>query len=155
MLRLIRKLPAPIPCSARITLPFGLRQRSRFKANLDDGREAGVLLPRGGILRHGDCLAADDGTAVFVQAASEMVSTARAVDPMQVAHAAYHLGNRHVPLQLGENWLRYAEDHVLDAMLASLGLEMIHECAPFEPVGGAYSNHVHPHRRQHDLRLSE
>lgn len=145
MLRLVQKLDTPVPCSAAMTLRFDARQRSRFKALLDDGREAGVWLPRGGVLRGGDCLLGEDGTTVVVHAAPEAVSTGRASEVMNLIEAAYHLGNRHVPLQLGDGWLRYARDHVLDAMLVSLGLTVVHELAPFEPLNGAYGAHSQGH----------
>lgn len=150
MLRITDKLDAPVPCSARLTLPFELRQKSRFKARLDDGREVGLVLPRGGLLRGGDCLVADDGTTVLVQAAPEAVSTAYAHGAKLLAEAAYHLGNRHVRLQIGDGWARYLRDHVLDAMVAALGLQVAHECAPFEPLGGAYSAHGHGHTLSHE-----
>lgn len=145
MLRLVEKLAVPARCSATLTLNFETRQRSRFKTVLDDGREAGVWLPRGGVLRDGDCLLGEDGTTVVVRAAAEAVSTGRTADAMKLTEAAYHLGNRHVALQLGDGWLRYAHDHVLDAMLASLGLTVAHELVPFEPLSGAYSSHAHGH----------
>lgn len=145
MLRISRKLPAAVACSVCLTLPFELRQKSRFKAALDDGRAVGLFLPRGGTLRDGDCLAAEDGTMVRVQAAPEAVSTARAVSSKALAEAVYHLGNRHVGLQIGDGWLRYARDHVLDDMVAALGLTVCHELAPFEPLGGAYAAHQHSH----------
>ena len=145
MLRISRKLPTAAACDACITLPFERRQKSRFKANLDDGRAVGLFLPRGGTLRDGDCLAADDGTLVRVQAAPEAVSTAHAASSKILAEAVYHLGNRHVALQIGDGWLRYARDHVLDDMVAVLGLEVCHEQAPFEPLGGAYAGHHHGH----------
>jgi urease accessory protein len=98
-----------------------------------------VIIERGQVLRGGDRLQADDGTVVEVRAAPETVSTARADDARQLLRAAYHLGNRHVALQLGESWLRYLHDHVLDQMLAGLGLRVWVEAAPFEPESGAYA----------------
>ena len=128
--------------TASLTLPFDLRQRSRLRATLDDGREVGLFLPRGTVLRGGDRLLAAD----------ETVSTVRA--PVQrLLHAAYHLGNRHVPLQIGEGWLRYGHDHVLDDMVRGLGMEVDCEQAPFEPEGGAYGGghgHSHGHSHGHD-----
>ena len=136
--------------TATLTLPFDLRQRSRLRATLDDGREVGLFLPRGTVLRGDDQLLAADGTVVEVRAADETVSTVRA--PVQrLLRAAYHLGNRHVPLQIGEGWLRYGHDHVLDDMVRGLGLEVSCEQAPFEPEGGAYGGgHSHGHSHDHD-----
>jgi urease accessory protein len=128
-----------------LTLPFELRQKSRFRAKLDDGRDVGVMLSRGKILNAGDLLRADDGSVIQIKAASEHVTTASDADRLLIARACYHLGNRHVPLQIGETWLRYLQDHVLDEMIKSLGLSINHEHAPFEPETGAYSGHVHTH----------
>ena len=118
---------------------------------LDNGEEAGLFLERGSILRHGDLLLADDGRVVEVQAATETVSTVRTDNGLLLARACYHLGNRHVALQIGPGWLRYAHDHVLDDMLRGFGLRITVEQAPFEPEGGAYvaSSHAHAHAHSH------
>jgi urease accessory protein len=130
--------------AATLTLPFDLRQRSRMRTRLDSGEDAGLLLPRGTVLRDGDLLRTDNGLVVRVVAAAEDVSTAASADPTRLARAAYHLGNRHIPLQIGAGWLRYRYDHVLDAMMAELGLRVIREQAPFEPEAGAYAQgHTH------------
>ena len=130
-------------------LPFNERSKSRLRAVLDNGEEAGLFLERGSILRHGDLLLADDGRVVEVQAATETVSTVRTDNGLLLARACYHLGNRHVALQIGPGWLRYAHDHVLDDMLRGFGLRITVEQAPFEPEGGAYvaasHSHAHPH----------
>lgn len=132
--------------SAVLTLVFDERQKSRLRATLDDGREVGIFLPRGTVLRHGDRLAASDGTIVRVRAAPETVSVVVATTPLSIARAAYHLGNRHVALQIKEESLYYRHDHVLDDMVRGLGLEVRVEEAPFEPEPGAYaSNHHHRH----------
>ena len=123
---------------ASLTLAFELRQKSRQRARLDDGTEIGLRLPRGSVLRHGDRLRAGDGRLIEVRAALEPVSAARADDPLLLTRAAYHLGNRHVPLQIDPPTLRYLHDHVLDAMLRGLGLSVTREQAPFEPEAGAY-----------------
>ena len=129
---------------AALTLPFELRQKSRLRTRLDDGREVGLFLPRGAVLRQGDLLRADDGLVIQVVAAPEAVSTATADDPLLLTRAAYHLGNRHVPLQIEAHWLRYQHDHVLDDMLVKLGLAVVNEQVPFEPEPGAYGD-SHPH----------
>ena len=141
------------PATATLTLPFELRQRSRLRARLDDGREVGLFLARGTVLRGGDRLRAADGTVVSVEAAAERVSTVRADGLGPLVHAAYHLGNRHVPLQIGSSWLRYEHDHVLDAMVRGLGLEVVTEDAPFEPESGAYAqghSHGQAHHHHHE-----
>jgi urease accessory protein len=137
--------PAP---ELRLVLPFGERSKSRLRAVLDNGEEAGLFLERGSVLRNGDLLLADDGRVVEVQAAPETVSTVHTENVLMLARASYHLGNRHVPLQIGPGWLRYVHDHVLDDMLRGFGLEVTVEKAPFEPEGGAYvaaASHTHAH----------
>src|SRR5688500_11264219 len=100
-----------------LTLPYDSRKRSRQRVELDDGRIVALLLPRGTVLRGGDRLLLGAAEVVLVKAAPESVSTVTASDPVQLARVAYHLGNRHVPLQVGPGWLRYQHDHVLDAMV--------------------------------------
>jgi urease accessory protein len=104
------------------------------------------------VLRGGDRLLADDGRVIEVHAAPETVSTVRTDDRLMLERACYHLGNRHVPLEIGPGWLRYQHDHVLDDMLAGFGLAVVVEHAPFEPEGGAYvsasnahASHAHSH----------
>ena len=145
-LQVVERLNADLPAQATLTLPFELRQKSRLRTRLDSGEEVGLFLPRGAVLRHGDRLRATDGRVVEVCAAPEIVSTGRTDDPLRLARAAYHLGNRHVALQLGPGWLRYLHDHVLDGMVRELGLEVVCEQAPFEPEAGAYGGgHHHGH----------
>ena len=136
--------------TGRLTLPFDLRQKSRLRAALDDGREIGLFLPRGTVLRHGDRLQTTAGEWIEVRAAHERVSTATSDDPLLLLRAAYHLGNRHVPLQIDTHWLRYRHDHVLDAMLQQLGLSVRPEPAQFEPEVGAYGGGHHHHHHTHD-----
>lgn len=145
-LRIVERLNENLPARATLTLPFDLRQKSRLRTRLDSGEEVGLFLPRGTVLRHGDRLRAADGRVIEVRAAPETVSTARTDEPLLLARAAYHLGNRHVALQLGPGWLRYLHDHVLDGMVRELGLDVIGEQAPFEPEAGAYGGgHHHGH----------
>jgi urease accessory protein len=133
----------------RLHLPFSERSRSRLRAVMDNGEEAGLFLERGSILRGGDLLLADDGRVVEVQAAAESVSTVHSDNALLLARACYHLGNRHVALQIGSGWLRYQHDHVLDDMLRGFGLEVHVELASFEPEGGAYVSHAHAHTHSH------
>ena len=136
-----------------LTMRFEDRRRSRMRARLDDGREAAVLLPRGTILRDGDRLReAEGGLVVTVRAAAQTLSHVHISDELLLARAAYHLGNRHVPVQIGRGWLAYEHDHVLDGMLEELGLQVEILIAPFEPEGGGYrqaadgeSAHGHAH----------
>ena len=151
-LKLDRNLDQPRAADRKLVLPFGERSKSRLRAVLDNGEEAGLFLERGSVLRHGDLLLADDGRVIEVQAAPESVSTVHTGDGLMLARASYHLGNRHVALQIGAGWLRYQHDHVLDDMLRGLGLEVVIEELPFEPEGGAYvtaSQHTHAHAHPH------
>ena len=135
--------------AAQLVLPFELRQKSRLRARLSTGAEAGLLLERGTVLRGGDLLRADDGSVIEVVAALETVSTVRESDAMRLARAGYHLGNRHVAVQIGPGWLRYGHDHVLDDMVRGLGLTVVVEQAPFEPEAGAYAHDHEPHHHEH------
>jgi urease accessory protein len=135
---------------ASLTLSFEARRKSRLRASLDDGREVAVFLARGTILREGDCLCDDDERVpVVVRAIAETLSVAHTTDRHLLARAAYHLGNRHVPLQIGPDWLAYGHDHVLDDMVRALGLAVIVEQRPFEPESGGYS-HGHGHEEHHE-----
>jgi urease accessory protein len=133
----------------RLRLPYGERCKSRARHFLDNGEEAGLFLERGSILRDGDLLLADDGRVVEVQASEESVSTVHTDNALMLARACYHLGNRHVALQIGTGWLRYQHDHVLDDMLRGFGLQVTVELAPFEPEGGAYVSHAHANSHSH------
>lgn len=137
---------------ARLVLPFELRQRSRLLATIDSGEEIGLTLPRGTVLRGGDRLQASDGRIVEVVAAPEELSLVQSEDARLLARAAYHLGNRHVAVQITGNSLCFAHDHVLDAMVRGLGLAVTSAQLPFEPEAGAYaqaSAHDHGHSHGH------
>lgn len=136
-----------------VRLPFDERKKSRLKTAAENGEALGFMLPRGHILRDGTRLQDERGRLIEVKAADEVVSTVSSDDAFQVMRAAYHLGNRHVPLQIGAGWLRYQHDHVLDDMVVGLGLTVTVEQAPFEPEDGAYAGghtHGHGHDHSHD-----
>ncbi|MGE0155372.1 MAG: urease accessory protein UreE [Reyranellaceae bacterium] len=136
--------------STRLVLPFELRQRSRLLAVMESGEEVGLILPRGTVLRGGDRLQSSDGRLVEVVAAPEEVSIVRSADARELARAAYHLGNRHVALQITADSIRYLKDHVLDDMLRGLGLKVDADLLPFEPEAGAYSgSHALAHTGDH------
>jgi urease accessory protein len=146
MLTITQRLTDSAPATQRLVLPFDLRQKSRLRARLESGSEVGLFLERGIVLRGGDLLLAEDGTVIEVVAAPETVSTVRDSNATRLAKAAYHLGNRHVPVQIGNGWLRYGHDHVLDDMVRQMGLTVSIEQAPFEPEAGAYGGgHSHSH----------
>ncbi|MFN3880011.1 MAG: urease accessory protein UreE [Nitrincola lacisaponensis] len=154
MIRLTEKLDTPQVADASLSLTIDQRIRSRLKVTLDDGRDAGVFLPRGLILRGGDCLRSDCGLIVEIKASAETVSTVHCEDNLLLARVSYHLGNRHVPLQIAPGFVRYQHDHVLDAMVKGLGAQVVCEQQPFEPEAGAYSSegggHHHSHDHDHD-----
>jgi urease accessory protein len=135
---------------ASLTLPFEKRQICRQRVMLDNGDEASLIIDRGTVLRDGDMLATEDGRLIQVRAAEETISTVYTEDCQQLARAAYHLGNRHVSLEVQPGRLRYLHDHVLDHMVHELGLEVVVEDAPFEPESGAYGHgHEHGHGQGH------
>jgi urease accessory protein len=139
MLLLMEKYRGAGAVGDTLTLPFEQRQKSRQRVVLDSGQEAGIALPPGTSLYDGDLLRGPGDLLVKVRAASELLSVARTADPLRLARACYHLGNRHVPVQVGPGWVRYGHDHVLDQMLLGLGMEVGCEQLPFEPEPGAYA----------------
>lgn len=154
MLKFERKVVNGTPTTT-VTLPRDQREKSRLKVTLDDGREAGLFFEKGTSFQDGDLIISDDGTLlVEIKAANETVSSVYCDDPLQLARACYHLGNRHIPLQIDEGILRYQHDHVLDDMVRGFGLDVKTEQAPFEPEAGAYSGGSHGggghHHHSHD-----
>ncbi|MFA0660588.1 urease accessory protein UreE [Vibrio splendidus] len=132
-----------------LSLPIDSRIKSRLKVMLDDGRNAGLFLPRGHILRGGEQVSSECGLVVEVKAAPETVSTVYCEDLLLLTRVAYHLGNRHVPLQVEAGWVRYQHDHVLDEMVEGLGAKVTTEKQPFEPEGGAYGGRSGGHHHHH------
>jgi urease accessory protein len=127
-----------------LILPFDLRIRSRLRTHLASGEEAVLRTERGAILRGGECLKSEDGRVVRVSAAPENVMHVTCADQFELTRAAYHLGNRHVPVEIGDGYLRIAADHVLCDMLLGLGAKVQELEAPFEPESGAYGGgHQH------------
>ena len=134
-----------------LKLPFELRNKSRFSEKLSDGREAHFFLPRGNVLVGDDILIGDDGSMIRVAPADQQVVTIASGDAQQLMRAAYHLGNRHIPVQVGNGFLRIEPDSVLEGMIQQLGLQAKHELAPFEPEVGAYGGgHRHSHAETFD-----
>jgi urease accessory protein len=148
---------SPARLEGSVVLDFDARQRHRFLAKLEGGGELAVELPRGTVLADGEYLETAEGVGVLVRAAAEELSVARAADPLLVARVAYHLGNRHVALQIERDGVKYRHDHVLDDLCRRLGAEVGFEQAPFAPEGGAYGRgghhehrgHRHGHRHDH------
>jgi urease accessory protein len=141
MITLVKRNNGAAETHGTVCLHWEQRVKSRLRVRLDSGEEAGIFMPRGTVLRGGDMLSSEEGRAVLVLAAPEMVSTVRTGDPLLLARICYHLGNRHVALEIGKDYARYLHDHVLDKMVQGLGGEVELEESPFEPEYGAYGDH--------------
>ena len=139
--------PVLVKRASTVELDWDVRQKSRFDATDSLGRQLGVFLPRGTLVRGGDVLVAEDGSMVKVIAAPQAVLRITACtvhgSPFDLTRAAYHLGNRHVPIELKPDHLKIEPDHVLAAMLRSMHLIVGEVSEAFEPEGGAYSSGGH------------
>lgn len=140
--------------AATVELDWDVRQKSRFDAADSQGRQLAVFLPRGTVVRGGDVLVAEDGTLIRVIAAKQPVLVITHVDGrgtlFDLVRAAYHLGNRHVPVELKPDHLKIEPDHVLADMLRAMHLVVNETLAAFEPEGGAYGAHgAHGHSPGH------
>ena len=150
--------------ASTITLDWDTRQKSRFDATDSTGRALGVFLPRGSVVRGGDVLVAEDGSLVRVEAAPQAVLRITACtehgSPFDLTRAAYHLGNRHVPIELKPDHLKIEPDHVLADMLRAMHMTVVAVSESFEPENGAYGDHGdhgghgghagHAHGHSHD-----
>ena len=143
MLTIRDRAPAGAQADADLVLPFELRQKSRLLTRLATGEETGLVLDRGSVLRGGDRLRAEDGRVVRVVAAAEALMEAACDDATALARCAFHLGNRHTPVEVRAGALRFATDDVLAAMLRGLGATVTAVTAPFEPEAGAYATGHH------------
>ena len=129
-----------------VELTFDIRQKSRFRATLKNGTDIGADLPRTGILRSGSYIATVEGNILRVDAKPERLMQVTAPTAFDLLKAAYHLGNRHVPLMLTPTVLYFEPDHVLAEMVIGLGLTVAEIDHPFEPESGAYAQHSHDNR---------
>jgi urease accessory protein len=150
--------PVLLKRATTIELDWDVRQKSRFAATDSAGRELGIFLPRGTLVRGGDVLVAEDGSLVRVLAAPQPVLVITHCSshgtPFDLTRAAYHLGNRHVPIELQPDHLKIEPDHVLADMLRAMHLIVTEQSLPFEPEGGAYAaghggGHGHGHGHTH------
>ena len=149
--------PALLKRASVVELDWDTRQKSRFDATDSLQRSLGVFLPRGSVVRGGDVLVAEDGSLVRVLATPQPVMVVRAEaghgTPLALMRAAYHLGNRHVALQLQADCLLLEPDHVLADMLRQMHLDVSEQLAAFEPEAGAYAaggpGHDHDHDHDH------
>jgi urease accessory protein len=155
--------PVLLKRAATVELDWDVRQKSRFDATDSLGRHIGVFLPRGTVVRGGDVLVGEDGSLIRVLAAAQAVllitPCAEHGTPFDLTRAAYHLGNRHVPIELQTDHLKIEPDHVLADMLRAMHLTVRAQDASFEPEGGAYGahghtanghGHMHGHDHDHD-----
>lgn len=144
--------PVLLKRAAAVVLDWDTRQKSRFDTEDSQGRTLGVFLPRGTMVRGGDVLVAEDGSLIKVISTPQPVMVIRPCaehgSPFDLVRAAYHLGNRHVQIELQPDRLHIEPDHVLGEMLRNMHLTVTEELAPFEPEGGAYAaggHHGHAH----------
>ena len=119
----------------------------------DQGEEVLLHLPKAVAMADGDGLQLEDGRWLKVRAAAEPVVEVRHIDAGQLTRLAWHLGNRHLPTQIGRAVLRIRPDHVIEAMLESLGANLVKVRAPFQPEGGAYSSHGERHHHPSDASV--
>ena len=144
------------PATEQLVLQFELRQKSRLRTKLESGEEAALFLRRGAVLRGGDRLEAADGRIVEVVAADERLLLVTASNSRELARAAYHLGNRHIPVEVGPESLKLEYDHVLEIMLRGLGVEVAEARGPFEPEAGAYGGgHRHGNDENEAIQIAE
>ena len=145
--------------SGSVTLDFDARHRRRVRLGLDDGGEILLDLERAVPMAGGDGLELEDGAWIAVRAAPEPLLEISAADPLLFARLAWHLGNRHVPTEIGVGVIRIRPDHVLEEMLIRLGALVCSAQMPFQPEGGAYDepgkpsydhHHDHAHEYPHD-----
>ena len=163
--------PVLLKRATSITLDWDVRQKSRFESTDSAGRQVGVFLQRGQVVRGGDVLVGEDGSLLQVLAAPQAVlrithCTAHGT-PFDLTRAAYHLGNRHVPIELQADHLKIEPDHVLADMLRDMHMTVVAVDEAFEPENGAYGEHAshaghghpdqghshdhgHPHDHGHD-----
>ena len=145
--------PVLLKRASTIELDWDTRQKSRFDATDSLGRALGIFLARGTVVRGGDVLVVEDGSLVRVVAAPQPVlritHCSEHGTPFDLLRAAYHLGNRHVPIELTPEHLKIEPDHVLADLLRAMHLIVHAETSAFEPEGGAYSAQGHAHANEH------
>ena len=151
--------PVLLKRSSSVELDWDVRQKSRFDATDSEGRPLGIFLPRGTVVRGGDVLVAEDGSFVRVLAAPQSVLKITFCtthgSPFDLIRAAYHLGNRHVPIELKPDHLKIEPDHVLAEMLRAMHLIVTAVDEVFEPESGAYGDHHGHHGHTHHAHAHE
>ena len=152
--------PVLLKRACHVELDWDIRQKSRFEATDSNGRQLGIFLPRGTVARGGDVLVAHDGSLIkgwaAPQAVLKITHCPHHGTPFDLIRAAYHLGNRHVPIELKPDHLKIEPDHVLASMLRAMHLIVTEVTEPFEPenvayaTGGHFGGHHHGHEHDHD-----
>ncbi|HEU4855529.1 MAG TPA: urease accessory protein UreE [Nitrosospira sp.] len=145
MLVLDTKIDRADSIFAQLVLPYNLRENSRLRTALPSGEEVAIFTPRGTVLRNTDLLTGDDGRVIQIVAAQETTYRITCESSHDLLRCAFHLGNRHTQTQVGDGFLRIAQDKVLREMLEGLGAMVVEENAQFEPEAGAYSGGGHHH----------
>src|SRR4029077_18011097 len=138
-----------------LTLDFDDRHRRRTRLCTDHGEEILLDLPKAIAMADGDGLQLEDGSWPTVQAAAEPTIEIRHVDPVQLIRLAWHLGNRHLPTEIGNGVLRIRPDHVIEHMLEGLGAKLARGRSPFQPEGGAYMTQEHRHGHDDGRHIHE
>jgi urease accessory protein len=133
------------PIDDSVTLDHDTRKKARIKISTDKGQTLGIFIQRGHPLLVGEVLKTECGLLIQVKGKAEEVSTAIATNWMSFSRICYHLGNRHTSLQIGELWVRFKPDHVLEELAENYGLSINRTPAIFEPENGAYGGHSHSH----------
>ncbi len=147
MREFLKKIKSSNKINDSVTLDLHQRVKCRIKVVTDGGESIGIFMQRGTVLKNSDLMADKDGYVIKVIAASEKLSSIYSKDYLQLLKASYHLGNRHVELQINKGSLHYKHDHVLDDMIKSLGFDVVIEFLPFQPENGAY--HTHKEGKNH------
>jgi urease accessory protein len=138
--RLSNDRDRPVPLFT-LSLTAEERTRTRHRFETPDAQELFLRLPRGTVLQNGDLLRSQSGEIIQIIAKPEPVLTVTAKNPLDLLKAAYHLGNRHIPLEITPTYLRLSPDSVLKKMLEHLGVTIVEEITPFQPEIGAYHGH--------------
>lgn len=149
MLTLNTKITQADSVSAQLVLPYHSRENSRLRTSLTTGEEVAIFTERGTILRNNDLLKGDDGRVVQVVAAEEPTYKVTCKSAHDLLRCTFHLGNRHTQTEVGDGFVRIAQDSVLRRMLEGLGATVVEENAQFEPESGAYSGGGHGHDSEH------
>ena len=151
-LKNIKLAKALLLTARQVHLPYLERSKSRQSYTFEDGEKVFINLPRGGIMRGGDVLVDEDGKFYLVSALPEHILRVSSDSRLSLMRAAYHLGNRHIPIEVGFDYLHLETDPVLADMLKQLGVDVSAECLPFEPEHGAYGG---GHKHGHDETFAE